>query len=838
MGSNQSHLLALMHNYISQHWSPETHSSAIIAVTASEGESLLESILLKEGLEDNDKADETENVDTGTDRPLSFAASADETQDLSIHTTSLTTPAQALRSILSQLYAHDPRLRNLVRKKTTTPLHWEMLETETASSIVQKPQNAHRVYLSHSPANKDDGRTDHEDPTSADRRRWSDPTASTTDLLSAAQTHDWRLIGGAAEARGWARRTQQPPALEDVDIVSLFLEDYLCFDPGKERKRQSSTGTGTGTGNRDQLDSSNIVEIPGLRRVFILVDAAAVSSERYNRELLWCLSQLSQRSAFSICVTTSTPPSVNTNTAAADMARAEPGSISRSATTRSGSINVLPIMLPGNNVEEIRAYIDANLNADMEERANIATKMLDKSGSVVLWAEMVCTIVNEASDGGVSGEIIMGMLDNIAPSGQGKLDDLYAWKLSRLDEGSAEQKHALVIMQWVMLSPEPLKLNELLVALRMTILGFGKEENGKGTWEMSPDKALDVEPPLSLKDLRKGADDEGGIGIATDSPGLFWQWLQTISQGLLKLESGGASGISNEPLGLQRVRPLHESVLHFFLRGKGFQFLLPLPADSQAKLPSTDRFINHSYYAILHACLSYLNMTELESLGREKKPLNMTPGEDLPPEETSKWRRHAEDQRKMVMASYPFLRYAVDNLVFHLLCPRTFRYFLPQRELLTLFTANRCRIWRRWTHLLGFSIADADPAAILGRAGQGPAKRLLDPVYGARYRLERVLRKVWKTAMEQHKVGGAGSGPSGRTPTTPRRTHFRSRSDVSEGSMVFTLVGSNDPLKSQWLVPTSPRARSASSPATPRSPVVVMPVPASPKALGEIKETT
>lgn len=838
---------------------------------------MLEAVLLEKAI----AGDSSEDDAQGEGRPISFvvaapADSVDETRMLSRQqATPATTPAGALRSILSQLYNHDPRLRNLVLKKATTPLHGgDVFETTTPFA---RQTSVPKVYATlpisdHSDLNIEEHEnkqspshgskptleTNHQSIYQKPKRlswahrigrrerRWSDPTDSTTDLLCGAQVRDSQshLIERGAEAvraRGgaWAGArtgTQLPSKLEDADIVSLFLEDYLCLDPASEsglKHHEIVTRSWEHNRTDDRKDQPNpIIEIPGLRRVFLLVDATTgITSDEYTRGLLWCLSQLAQRSDFSICVATAKP-----NAAGEDMAR---------SVSRSTSLSALPIMMTENNAEEIRSYVDSHLNPDIEEREAIATKMLDRSGGVVLWAEMVCVIVNEASEEGVSGEVVLGMLDDISPRGNGRLDDLYAWKLGRLDAGSTEQTHARAVFQWVVLAPEALRLNELLVALRLTLLTRAKTREGKAWWDTGVGGlgALDVDPPMSLKDLRQGAEDELGLGIAMDSPSLFWRWVQTVSQGLLKLEPGAdGGGISNEPLGLQRVRPVDESVLHFFLKGKGFQTLLAPSEDPREKLPSTERFIDSSYFALLHACLRYLSMTELDSLGREKQPANPTPGDDLPPEETSKWRKHAEDQRKMVMASYPFLRYAVENLVFHLLCPRHFRYFLPQRELLQLLSANRCRIWRRWTHLLGFSIADGEPQAILAKAGQGPARRLLDPVYGAKYRLERVLKRVWKTAVELQRSSSYGGTPGPRSITPKRPGHFRSRSDVSESSMVFTLVGGDDPLKSQWMVPTwastSPRtrARANSSPATPRSPGAH--ISPSPRLLAGIQEIT
>lgn len=197
-------------------------------------------------------------------------------------------------------------------------------------------------------------------------------------------------------------------------------------------------------------------------------------------------------------------------------------------------------------------------------------------------------------------------------------------------------------------------------------------------------------------------------------------------------------------------------------------------------------------------------MTDFESLGRGTGtgPSSSSPATDpmsMPDAETTRWRKTVDDQRKL-MLSYPLLQYAVDNLVFHILTPRLFRYFVPQMDLLRMFTANDCRLWRRWTRLLGISIADANSSTIIARASQSrPTRRLLHPVYGARYRLERVLKKVWRTAVEQN---GQPKGRDGRArPRTPRTP----KSADSSGTLYFALDGGGDPGKAQWLLgSTSP----------------------------------
>lgn len=442
----------------------------------------------------------------------------------------------------------------------------------------------------------------------------------------------------------------------------------------------------------------------------------------------------------------------------------------------SGSVQ-LPAVIPEYSADDIEGYIEARLAEDIEERSALAARMKEKAGSVQQWAVMATTIANEASQDGISGEVIMGMLDDIAPTTPARMDDLYAWKLSRLS--AVEKAQALVVMQWVVLAPEPLRLNDLLVALRLT-LAMRRSKKGAIHQAWDQDTVLDLPQSLSLKDLdAAAANDETSAGIPSDSPALFWKWVQHISQGLLELDSttGPEAKIQNEPLGKKQLRPVHDSVLRFFRRGRGFQTLLPPLSDPKARIPSTERLIESSNYTLLRACLEFLNVSDFEQLDwniEAESPIG-TDGPML----------GGVGQMDMPVSSYSFLRYVANNFVFHLLCPRKMRYFLPQVKLLQLFTANNCRVWRRWTHLLGFSIHAANPDVILNQMNRGKMQRLLQPVYGAKYRLDRVLRRAWKTAITQQE--GKTLNLSRHASSATILPRFTTEFGASSGSLISSV---------------------------------------------------
>lgn len=933
----KSELLSSLISHISTEWSPANNSSAIITVTV-EGESLLESIIQKsDGAPGHDY--DSRNTNQNKQYTTTTTTPPDQTGKSSNSSSSAPTggptheTAFPLRTILQHLWAHDPRLRNLVgglakasSLRAREADSCDRPDRTQSDAGAREPQPQHPKVYSRRPNSGPGGGA-----AGAGAGATNKGTTAQGPLRKGQLAAD---VGGSKEKGGRTvrepndvgdeddatadddrfRSGQSHHYLDDARLVSFFLEDYLRLQLPQTRAQASEEGSRAAEvkvkpeeGDRDKkpsaarpdgANSAIVVETPGTRRIFVFVDIAPTTAPATARDLLWCLGQLARRSTLSICVASRELDgmAIKHGDSYAEWLRGPRGAAAAMEDVRDNeeeggdeeSSAMLTVDVATSNAEDVASYIEAVLLPDIEDRAILAEKLAERSRGVMFWLEHAVAIVNDASEDGVSGEIVCSMLDDIAPEvsppppavgtgtgatlqvasrsrsgssssvmaaakaqdpGQARLDDLYAWKLRRLSVGEA--RAALVLMQWVMLAPEALRLNELLVAIRLTMLVWpqhGGDSEGQGG-DLGA-KALDIEPPMSLRDLRRRP--AGGAEyVPADNPSQFWRWARRISQGLVKLDgesrsttTSSNSKVSSEPLGLQRVVPAHESVRHFFLEGRGFQILTPLPLPSQPpssktkqQPPTTEHLIDTSYYALLHTCLVYLNMTDFDSLSRTSSANSNTtsahirtpsePPSEAEEESTRLHRSNAEAQRALVTSSYPLLRYTVDNLLFHLLRPRALRYFPPQARLLRLLTADGCRIWRRWTRLLGIpDTTGADvPAAVLEKARQRPsAAVLLRPVYGASFRLERVLRRACKTAREQavlaarararsrlrsqrsarsvKSAGGDKAPPTPRTPTRPPMVR-----SASEQSVVFALVGGGDDMpKAQWLVPKSPRS--------------------------------
>ena len=468
------------------------------------------------------------------------------------------------------------------------------------------------------------------------------------------------------------------------------------------------------------------------RRTFVFVEIADDVGPAFVHEVLSRLSQLAQNSDFSICVASGYHPEIIEEE------------------------NVISILVHLRNSGDILHYVNLNLVADWEERDKTVTRIGQRAAGVFLWAEIVVNILNAAVMEGATREVIEYTLDRLP----GDLHGLYEWMLSTLNE--RERAESLVLFQWAMLAAEPMRLSDLSVAVRLT------DPDPFALYkESGPMMALNIGAPFSMRELRQLRRPT----TTSNTPQQFHRWLRARSVGLLEIRPDSRQPAVNEPLGLQRVQPIHNSVRSFFLSGRGFACLSAGHPSIPRSLSPAD-FTDISYYAMLRACLTYLNMREFESLDHGARRHDVTDADEtdsddpkldtsLPlrlPLPVSVLQYHppptVSSQRHQIMSRHPFLRYAVEHLVFHLLAPSVFRHFLPQRELLRALSARRFRLWARWTALLG----TRDPDVILALAAHAAhAAPLLSPVFAARFRLERVLRSLARLAAEEA-AGPAASG--------------------------------------------------------------------------------
>lgn len=476
--------------------------------------------------------------------------------------------------------------------------------------------------------------------------------------------------------------------------------------------------------------ASQKIETP-IKRTFIFVDATDSDDSETLRHLLDNLGILARNSDFSICIATATMPGLSAD-------------------------NAIEVVMQHKNSDDILRYISLNLVAEWDERNRVVARIGEKANGCFLWAEIATNVLNAIIIGDSASQEV---IEDIVAELPHHLEGLYTWLLATLEPH--ERAEALSLMQWAILASEPMRLNDLRTAVRL---------NMRPSQRRSYRSALELDYPTHICDLRHPSD----AYCAFDSPYSFHQWVRARSLGLLELRRNLREQAAVEPLGLQRVHVIHDSVRSFFLSGRGFACLQPRPTDASQDL------IDQAHFGLVSACLAFLGMKDFEPIGAHHvpmasigpPPLQPPPAPPLLRQHSLRSRLHAHDQRQLITSSYPFLQYAVDNLLYHLLSPRAYRYHLPQTALLRTLAANQRRLWRRWTALMGCGCSSRqDVVVVLQTCLAGPPGPLLDPSFGADVRLERVFRKLarmvaadaapgvmWPPVGVGNRVGGVGSG--------------------------------------------------------------------------------
>ena len=503
---------------------------------------------------------------------------------------------------------------------------------------------------------------------------------------------------------------QDENRLEDERIMSYFVETYM----------------------------ESRIEIPP-KRTFILVHAAHTCGARYVRSLVVHLSRLASMSSFTIAVTSGEQAEIT------DL-RLPPG-----------APQPLVVHLHHHNGKEIIRHISLNLRGEWQGRKKTIQRVAGKAQGIFLWVEMVVKILNAAVEEGAMPTVAEYILELIPPS----LEGLYEWLLSTLS--NREKEEALTLFRWVLFASEPLRVNDLCFAI-----GTGKTRLCGDASKV----AFCLGPAGWIRDLQWPEKSVAG------SPVKFHYWLRERSLGLLELRPRAVAHGGVEPVGMQRVHVIHESVRAFFLDGKGYEVLAGKDA---AKV---DRFEDISHCLLLNACLRYLDVKDFERLEHTTRAayIHAPPGthfrlggdcvsspatlsnfrsspsqasgsesrsqsvaKSQTPSNSRSWPQALSEnsQGHPIMGSCPFLNYAVSNILYHLLSPRSWRYFLPHRELLAVLGRNSCRLWRRWTVLLGTN----EPSEVL-RLSESAA-HLLGATSGASVRLERIFRRLNRLAIAE-----------------------------------------------------------------------------------------
>lgn len=475
------------------------------------------------------------------------------------------------------------------------------------------------------------------------------PAAVYRSLLGGLFPHDARLRRALLSLAEKGRGVGGGLELSDADAVMFFVEEYITH----------------------RVETA-------MRRTFIFVDASDGCSPPYVATLASHLAQLARNSNFTICLASDhTTPSPHLHP------------------------SPLEVSMREHNADDISRYVSLNLHAECSPAT--AHQVASRSGGIFLWAEIVVNVLNAAAEEGAPRSLI----EETASELPGDLYGLYTWILGTLSP--VEKSDCLALMQCVILSPEPIPLEDLAVATQLM-----------KPWRPgdTPATALDLHPPSRVR---------------FDSPHAFHRHMRSRSLGLLELHPCVES---HEPLGLRRVRVVHGSVADFFLEGGGLACLA-------GREPEGTGFSDAGHYSLSRACFEFLDTVDLTALGYAASPLPTSPSSP-----SASPRRNFAAPRQVTIP--PFLRYAATNLAYHLLSPTPSRYSLPQLPLFRLLARDNMKLYTRWTALLHV----LTPSEVLSASES--AQELLVRFPAGRLALERVLRALWRLSKQLGVATGLG----------------------------------------------------------------------------------
>lgn len=223
------------------------------------------------------------------------------------------------------------------------------------------------------------------------------------------------------------------------------------------------------------------------------------------------------------------------------------------------------------NKSDISRYVTAKLPKSLAAQNSdpVRAIIVQKAEGVFLWAVLIIEVLIRAEDAGEPMDSMMKMLDR-AP---GELNEVFKQILDRVDMDT--RPDTLLLMQWVLLSQEPLTPLEVLSVLRPDAVRIYSVGNATSGVTFPPDSRRMERLIRSLSG--------GMVEVKLDSPlkrGLYDRYgLDDLGH----LES--------------YVQFIHESVRDFPIRGNGFQALDPQIGTNPAA---------RSYEALTESCIHYL----------------------------------------------------------------------------------------------------------------------------------------------------------------------------------------------------------------------------------------
>ncbi|KLU88417.1 hypothetical protein MAPG_07402 [Magnaporthiopsis poae ATCC 64411] len=265
---------------------------------------------------------------------------------------------------------------------------------------------------------------------------------------------------------------------------------------------------------------------------------------------------------------------------------------------------------------DIVSYLESELKIGKSNTAQkVRSEMLRKASGIFMWVVLVTQILNKEFDDGYS-HALETKLNDIPTD----LHELFESILTR-DDNKKDQ--LLLCIQWTLFARRPLSPEELYFAM------LSDPRSGKFSVSRQPWDSNEI-----TRDVMK-------------------KFILSSSKGLAEVTS------TKKPT----VQFIHESVRDYLLRDGGLGNLWPGLGGN---------FTPISHDVLKTGCLNYIqegNFEEIPAAARDTSASH-PPWWDTPPEDDCDWREWEmeTERRQRLLSTFPFLRYALQNVMHHADC--------------------------------------------------------------------------------------------------------------------------------------------------------------------------
>lgn len=255
----------------------------------------------------------------------------------------------------------------------------------------------------------------------------------------------------------------------------------------------------------------------------------------------------------------------------------------------------------------------------------LCSRIVDKSSGVFLWAKLAVEALRRDREAGTSSDTLESRLKEVP----GCLEEVFRDLLGEYSTSSPSERLIVTRMfQWAIFSFRPLRLkhwHHILAFIKMTervgrvslkSLGLSSaaseiahtEVSGDGTRQSIRKQRLEDSDDSLERQIRFRS--KGLIGVFSTSESLHEPGLLKPMDDTRSSLNANAGSVTSDLGETRLVELMHESVREFMLQKGGFA-LIDETLSSNAPL--------RSHVFILHMCLDYINVVELDDWIRAKK---------------------------------------------------------------------------------------------------------------------------------------------------------------------------------------------------------------------------